>query len=96
MIGEPQAPQLIDNASAPEVFAAFCTGFASFGPNITLTFEAPRVDHSTDPGLVSRHVVLRVTIPQAGAQGLVVGLNAYLEEHGLSPSQAVSGGQTSQ
>ena len=90
---ETVATRFIDDPHAPEVFARGASGFVVGDGFITITFESPRVDHTTSPGPVNRVVVGRLVMPTAGAQALVLSLNAFLEEHGLSPSQAASGGQ---
>ena len=92
----PPPVNFIDNPHAPEVFASNCAGFFMHDGNITLTFESARIDHGSSPGPVNRVVMARLVIPVRAAQALVVGLNAYLEGQGLSPSQAAATGQTAQ
>jgi hypothetical protein len=87
----------IDDPHAPEFFASdVCGLFLSGDTNIVITFESCRVDHATSPGPVNRVVVARVVLPISAAQNLVVGLNAFLEQRGLSPSEAAQGGLTAQ
>ncbi|HEY2048857.1 MAG TPA: hypothetical protein VGH03_05915 [Caulobacteraceae bacterium] len=94
----PDAPKVnfIDNPHAPEVFASNVSGFAHVAGNIVITLESVRIDHSADPGPVNRVVVGRLMLPVNAAQGLVVGLNDYLNKLGLDPTVAMTGGQTTQ
>lgn len=91
----PEIP-LLDNPHAPEVFATVASGFFHLNGNITITFESARLDHSQDPPLVNRVVLARLVMPVSGAQGLVVGLNDFLEKQGLSPTTAILGGAARQ
>jgi hypothetical protein len=86
----------VDDPHAPEVFATSAAGFFHFQGNVTITFESPRVDHSTTPGPVNRVVMARLVMPVAGAQNLVAALNGFLEQQGLSPSDAIAAGSTRQ
>jgi len=74
--------KLIDNANAPEVYAAAATGFFVNNGIISITLESPRADHSKSPGPVNRVVVGRLVMPAAGAQALAVGLFDFLEKQG--------------
>ncbi len=96
MSSNPIAVNFIDDPQAPEVFASGMAGLFRTGGNIAITLESARVDHSTHPGPVNRVVVGRLVLTVPAAQALAVGLNAFLEEQGLSPSEAVKGGQTAQ
>ncbi len=90
----PNPVPLIDDPHAPEVFATVATGFLLLNGNISITFESARSDYST--GIINRVVMARLVMPIPGAQGLVAGLNDYLERQGLSPSQAIVGEMTPQ
>jgi hypothetical protein len=96
MADDPAPVQFINNYFAPEMFASTASGYAISGDNIIITFDTPRVDHSTTPGTVSRVVVLRVVMPLNGAQNLVAGLNDFLEKQGASPTGAIVGKATRQ
>jgi len=60
-------PPLIDNPLALEVFADEATGFFHHNGNLSITFSSARVDHTSDPGPVSRVVVGRLVLPVSGA-----------------------------
>ncbi len=84
-------PTFIDDPHAPEIFASDATGFFMLGGNIVITFESARVNHAVSPGPISRVVSARIVLPVAAAQGLVVGLNDFLAQMGVDPSDAVVG-----
>ncbi len=86
----------VDDPHAPEVFASGIAGLFLSGGNVVIALESARVDHSTTPGPVNRVVVARAALTITAAQDLVVGLNAFLESRGLSPSDAVRGERTAQ
>lgn len=86
----------VDNPHAPEMFASNVSGLFLTGGNVAVTLESSRVDHGTSPGPINRVVIGRVVLTMPAAQALAVGLNAFLEERGFSPSEALKGGRTSQ
>jgi len=84
---------LLDDAFAAETFATSADSFALLGgTNVSITLVSTRrVD-----GEVTDVIVGRIVMPVAGAQGLVVGLNGFLSQAGLSPSDAIKREQTQQ
>ena len=95
-VGAPQAPPLINDPHAPEVFTTGCCGL-SIGPGtVTVTFESARCDHSDPNCAMQRVVVNRLVMPIGAAQALVLQLNDALQRSGLSPSQAVTAGMVPQ
>lgn len=91
----PQVP-LIDNTLSGEVFVTGIAGCANFHGTFVVTLESARCDHSHTPPLVERVVVARLALTGPAAQGLVAGLNDFLTQQGLSPSQAMVGDATRQ
>ena len=77
----------IDNPHAPEVFATDATGFWLNDGCMHITFEAARVDHSSNsgPGPLNRVVVGRLVMSVSGAQSLAFGLSAFLKKQGFAP-----------
>ena len=73
---------VLDNPFAPEYFASAATGFLIINDNISITFDAPRVDHSKSAGTTNNVVAVRIVMPIGGAQRLAVKLFNYLETHG--------------
>jgi hypothetical protein len=69
----------VDNPHAPEVFAFRLAGAALFADNLHLTFEAPRVDHSTAPGPVNRVVVGRLIMPVDRVEEMAKFLADYVQ-----------------
>jgi hypothetical protein len=57
MAKKSDAPTLLDNALAPDVFADEATGFFLVGNNVRITFSSYRVNHTTAPGPVNRVVI---------------------------------------
>jgi hypothetical protein len=88
------APPLIDNPTAPEIFADEATGFFVHNGNLSITFSSARVDHTSDPGPVSRVVVGRIVLPVNGAQGLALGLSMFLQKMGIAPPPPMPGQST--
>jgi hypothetical protein len=86
----------VDNPHAPEVFASDISGLFKVDGNVALTLESMRIDHSTSPGPVNRVVIGRLVLTIPAAQRLAVMLNAFLEQQGYSPSEAMKCGQTAQ
>ena len=81
----PRIPKLSDNQFAPEVFVEEAVGFFLHHGNISITFCAPRVDHSAEPASSYRVVNLRIIMPVSRAQGLAAGLYEFLQKRGLDP-----------
>jgi hypothetical protein len=90
-IASPAAPPLIDNPLAPEVFADEAMGFFLHHGNLSITFSSARVDHTSNPGPVSRVVVGRLVLPVSGALGLAIGLYDFLKKMGIDPAQPMPG-----
>ncbi|UUL83164.1 hypothetical protein [Sphingomonas qomolangmaensis] len=88
---EAAIPAIVDNSFLTEIFATGTAGVADVGGVLVVTFECARCDHSQAEPVMERVIVGRLALTVAAAQGLVVNLNAYLEDHGLSPSRAVAG-----
>ena len=88
--------KFLDNPHAPEVFATNAAGFFHFNGNIIITLESARVDHATTPGPINRVVIARLVMPISSAQNLAAELNAFLEQQGVNPSDAIVGGATRQ
>ncbi len=91
----PQVP-LVDNMFAPEIFATGISGYSNINGTIAIALESARCDHARTPATFERVVVGRVVLTAAAAQGLVASLNDFLEQQGLSPSDAVVGRSTRQ
>jgi hypothetical protein len=77
---------LVENLSAPELFASEAY-FLSTSPGVvTITLTSFRFDISTEPAVQKRVVIGRLVMPISGAQGLAVGLYDFLKKHGLDPA----------
>lgn len=85
-----------DDPRAPEVFVSGVSGFFAPLPNVVMTFESVRVDHSTTPGPVTRQVVLRLVMSVPAAQNLALELHNFLAAQGLDPTKAAKGDATPQ
>jgi hypothetical protein len=93
-MADEQVPiEFIDNPHAPEIFVSGISGLFMSGENVVITFESARVNHSKSPGPVNRVVIARAALTVPAAQALVLGLNAFLEQNSLSPSEAMKGGR---
>lgn len=93
MAEEPQV-NVIVNPHAPDVFADAAASFSLIGGVVRITFTAVRPIEV--PGSNVHVVIGQLAMPLEGAQALSVGLHGFLEQQGLSPSQAVRGSETSQ
>lgn len=96
---EPIVPQmlpLVDNFAAPELFATGVSGCGLVHNTVLLTLEGVRCDHSRPQPTMERVVVGRLALTIPAAQALVLGLNDYLAQHGVSPAQAATQGATRQ
>lgn len=88
--------ELVENTSAPEVFAGGAVGYAVIGngSNVSITLATPRWNLASNR---FDHVVIgRLCLPVAGAQGLALGLNDFLKSRGLDPTAAMTGGMSKQ
>ena len=90
-------PSFVDNAHAPDLFASDISGCYMTGGNVAVTLERHRVNHgSPSGGRHQRVVVARLVLTAQAAQNMVVLLNTFLEQNGLSPSEAIKRGSTEQ
>lgn len=87
---EVQVP-LIDLQDVSELYASGAAGFFRLEHDIIITLECQRIDHSAGQATLSRMVVGRLVLPIGGAQTLVTTLNAFLEQQGVGPSNAIAG-----
>ncbi len=62
--------RLVDAGDAPEIFADEAAGVYYLNGAMRITFASHRVDHSTEPGPVSRHVTGRVVLTAPAAKVL--------------------------
>jgi hypothetical protein len=94
--GRQPAPQadypLIDNPFAPEILASGIAGISEINGVIMLALESARYDHAQPTPVLERVVVARVALSVSAAQLLVVELNSFLEQNGVSPSKAAAQG----
>jgi hypothetical protein len=81
---------LIDNPTAPNLFADEAVGFFVVNNTMRITFAAARVDHTTNPGTQSRVVTGRLVMPIAAAENLHSLLSTLLEN--VKSRQAVDVG----
>jgi hypothetical protein len=90
-------PDVFDNMLAPEVFSDGAFSFFVLAGVVRIVFTSVRSPQSlAGPGQPVPVVVARVAMPVAAAQGLVLSLNSFLETHGLSPTAAITAGETKQ
>jgi hypothetical protein len=66
---QPPLP-LIDNPSAPDLFADEAVGFFVVNNTMRITFASARADHTTSSGTKTRVVTGRLVIPIAAADRL--------------------------
>jgi hypothetical protein len=66
-IASPAAPPLVDNPTAPEIFADEATGFFLHNGNLSITFSRLELTIPPTPAPVSRVVVGRIVLPVNGA-----------------------------
>ena len=81
----PASISFIDDPMAPEFFAAKHAGLYIHSGNIHISFEAPRVNHENNPGVINRVVMCRIVIPIGGAADLAINLTSFLQSQGLDP-----------
>ena len=86
----------VDDPHAPEIFVSAVTGYFCLTPNVILTFESARVDHSASPGPINRVVVARLAMSIPAAQALALGLHDFLRTQGYDPTAAAKAGATPQ
>lgn len=89
-------PPLVDNFGAPKMFATGVSGVGIVHNTVLLTLEGVRCDHSRPEPTIERIVVGRVALTTPAAQALVLGLNDYHSQHGVSPAQVAMQGATRQ
>jgi hypothetical protein len=79
---------LVENLSAPEVFASEAFFFSTSPGLVTITLTSFRFDISVEPepAVQKRVVIGRLVMPTSGAQGLAVGLYDFLKKSGLDPA----------
>lgn len=93
---ENEAPKLVGDFSTPDVFADEAVLFDRVGDTIRITFSAIR---TSSPVVGSEKAFVSIgtlIMPVGGAQRLSALLHGFLEQQGLSPSEAVRGGETAQ
>ena len=78
-------PLLVENLSAPELFASECVGLYLQGGNIHLTFANPHANHVLPAAPAQRIVSARLIIPARCAQNLAANLYDFLKKNGLDP-----------
>jgi hypothetical protein len=61
---------LIDNPSAPDLFADEAVGFFVVNNTLRITFASAKADHTTNPGTKTRVVTGRLVMPIAAAASL--------------------------
>jgi hypothetical protein len=71
-----------DNPHGLEIYAEGSHNLFAAGPNVTISFYAPRSDPG---GKLYRTVVARITMPAQGAHGMAVALFDFLNKSGLNP-----------
>jgi hypothetical protein len=81
-----QALPLIDNPSAPDLFADDVVGFFVVNNTMRITFAAAKADHTTNAGTKTRVVTGRLILPLAAAEGFHKLLGTIIENT-KSPSQ---------
>jgi hypothetical protein len=97
MPDNPPVPALIDNMLAPEVFSDGAISFFLFNGVVRVVLTSLRAPQGVaTPGQPIPVVIARLTMPVAAAQNLALGLNDFLEKHGLSPTAALTAGETKQ
>jgi hypothetical protein len=75
---EPKPP-LVEHPICPELFADGSAGFFVRNGVVTITLSSMRVDHGKSEGPLRHQVIGRLTMPIAGAEGLVRGLSELLK-----------------
>ncbi|PLC06393.1 hypothetical protein CY658_04990 [Variovorax sp. RO1] len=75
----------IDNPHAPEIFSHGYSGLWRNGGLLHITFEAPRIDHGSNPGPINRVVVGRLVIPIEAAMHLADNIKGFLSNPEVAP-----------
>lgn len=65
---KPAQLPLIDNPSAPDLFADDVVGFLLVNNTMRITFASAKADHTSNPGITSRVVTGRLVMPLAAAE----------------------------
>ena len=81
------APQLIEDLFAPELFATEASSFSIDSGVVSITLASHRYDHSEAPATLKSVVVGRVVLPPAGAKKLAAALYDFLAKNGMEPVQ---------
>jgi hypothetical protein len=81
------APQLVEDLFAPELFATEASSFSIESGMVSITFASHRYDHSEAPATLKSVVVGRVVLPPAGAKKLAASLYDFLAKNGMEPVQ---------
>jgi hypothetical protein len=75
---------VVEYPVCPELFADGSAGFFARNGVVTITLSSSRVDHGASDAPLRHQVVGRLTMPIAGAQGLVRGLSELLKRQSLN------------
>ena len=86
----------VDNPHAPDIFVSDISGLFMTGGNVAVTLERHRVNHGKPGSVRERVAAARLVLTAQAAQNLVLLLNTFLEQHGLSVTDAMKGAQTEQ
>lgn len=79
----------IDDAHAPDIYAASVAGFFMLNGVVHITLESPRSDYSKPSTPINRVTVARVVMPHQTACDLIQGLASFLQEQGVDPFQTL-------
>ena len=89
--------EVVDNMTSPELFCDGAFSFFVLAGVVRMVLTSVRAPQSVaGPGQPVPVVVARVSMPVLAAQNLALGLNDFLEKNNLSPTQAVTVGETKQ
>jgi hypothetical protein len=78
---------VLDDPYSLEVFATGASGFSVLGPNISITLETVRANHTTQPPSVNRVVVGRLLMSAPDLVRFSFALSEFLRSQGLDPNQ---------
>ena len=83
---------LVDNPSAPDIFADGLTGYFLLNGSVRLTFEIARANYAGPPGPPNRVVVGRLVMPLDAAERMARDVLAFVEQvkEGPPPSGPLS------
>jgi hypothetical protein len=71
---------LVDNPTAPEMYADALSGYFLLNGTVRLTFECARANHVSMPGPVNRVVVGRLMMPLDAAERMARDVLAFIEQ----------------